>query len=326
MIIVGGKRIYGKVEQVGSTFIATTFAYLQFLPLFPTQSHIVVGEGSPGSWEVIPIKVHLKSVLAGYLRAWGIFFSMCGLIAGFFVVGDSESIESAWTGAAVAFGTAALTTAAFQLLGRVSLSEKAMRLIYARFVGHPVDVEVFDEDTRGRVATRLRRLLDEKSSSVWTATGYRQGAPADLGYRALSLEASVKDQEYLEAALTLARIEASLSVGSQRAELLRLHRKIWNKLVSVHPDVIGVVRDAQIVEGSIFRRGLGLVPLLLVTLLFGGLVHKQHETHAQREWDHLRRSLRLLDRNSVRYPMHTVANKVVRHARMKAEPDGSVVE
>ena len=326
MIIVGGKRIYGKVEQVGSTFIATTFAFLQYLPLFPTQSHIVLGEGSPGSWEVIPIKMHWKSVLAGYLRAWGIFFSMCGLFAGLIVMGESERVASAWTGACVAFGTAALTTAAFQLLGRVSLSDKAMRLIYARFVGHPVDVAVFDEDTRGRVAERLRRLLDEKSSLVWTATGYRQGAPADLGYRALSLEASVKDQEYLEAALTLARIEASLSVGSQRAELLQLHRKIWNKLVAVHPDVIGIVRDAQVVEGSIFRRGLGVVPLLLVTALCGGLLYKKHETLAEQEWSHLRSSLRVLDRYSMRHRMTAAAYKAARHAQTEAEREGWITE
>ena len=45
MLVVGGRRLYGKVEQVGSTYIATTFAFLQFLPLFPVQSHIVVAEG-----------------------------------------------------------------------------------------------------------------------------------------------------------------------------------------------------------------------------------------------------------------------------------------
>jgi hypothetical protein len=321
VIIVGGKRIYGKVEQVGSTFIATSFAYLQFLPLFPLESLVVIGDGSSEGRTVIPIKMHWKSVLAGYLRAWGILFSMCTIFAGLIVIGESEQIESAWTGAGVAFGTAALTTAAYQLLGRLSVAEKATRLIYARFVGHPVDVEVFDEDTRGRIAKRLRELLDGKASSVWTSSGYRQGAPADLGYRSLSLEPSVKDQEYLEAALTLARIEASLSVGSQRAELMRLHGKIWSKLLAEHPDVLGVVREAQVVEGSVFRRGLGVVPLLLLATLFGVLLYKKHEALAARQWEHLRSSLRRLDHYSARYLINGEAHKVASHARRAKEKE-----
>lgn len=326
VIIVGGRRIYGKVEQVGSTFIATTFAYLQFLPLFPTQSHIVVGEGSPGSWEVVNIPMHWKSVLAGYLRAWGIFFSMCAVFGGLIAMGSYEDLPHSWTGAAVAFGAAALATASFQLLGRLSLTEKAMRLIYGRFVGHPVDVEVFHEDTRGRMAKRIRELLDGKSSLVWTASGYRQAAPADMGYRSLSLEPSVKDQEYLEGALTLARIEASLAVGTQRAELMRLHKKIWAKLLAEHPDVLGIVRDAQIVEGSLVRRGLGVVPLLMLGLLLGSLLYKKSEVLEQRERDHLRYELRELDRHSARARINRAARVVVDHARRAADSEGSMGE
>lgn len=74
MIWFYGTRNYGTVCEVpGLFYVVTRFAYLQFFPLFPTGSFLVfVGsEQDDGSFHGVKIGVHLRSVLAGYVRAWG---------------------------------------------------------------------------------------------------------------------------------------------------------------------------------------------------------------------------------------------------------------
>jgi len=268
VIIVGGRRLYGKVEQIGSTYIATTFTFLQFLPLFPVKSHIVLGEGSSGTHDVVDIKLHGKSVAAGYLRAYGIAATLLSFIPGLVMAGTSET-QTALAGAGTVLFCAGMTTAAFSFIGRPDRAEKARRLVYARFAAHPVDPAVFDEDTRGRIARRLREMLEERATTVIMGGGYRQGVSTKAGYRAVALESSMRDREFLEGALTLARIDASLSVGAMKADAMRVHDAIWNKLVMEHPDVLEVVRDAEVAQSSRIGRSLGFIPLVAALAVMG---------------------------------------------------------
>ncbi|MDI1448382.1 hypothetical protein [Polyangium sp. 6x1] len=261
MLIVGGRRLYGKVEQVGSTYIATTFAFLQFLPLFPVRSHIVVAEGSADTHTVVHIKMNWKSVATGYLRAYGVAATLIALIPGLAMAGNSKA-PTAYLGAGLVLVCAGLTTAAFSMIGRLSREEKAQRLLYARYLGHPVHPSVLDEDTRGAIAQKLRDFLEERAAAAMTGSNYRKGGPVKAGYRVLALEPSMRDREYLEAALTLACLDASLSVGPMRADAERVHGALWNKLRAEHPDVIDVVRDAEMVQRSWVSSVLGFVPLV----------------------------------------------------------------
>ncbi|MDI1482798.1 hypothetical protein [Polyangium sp. y55x31] len=261
MLVVGGRRLYGKVEQVGSTYIATTFAFLQFLPLFPVRSHIVVAEGSADTHKVVHIKMNWKSVATGYLRAYGIAATLIALIPGLAMAGNSK-VPTAYVGAGLVVVCAGLTTAAFSMIGRLSREEKAQRLIYARFLGHPVHPSVLDEDVRGSIAQKLRDFLEERAAAVMTGSNYRKGGPVKAGYRVLALEPSMRDREYLEAAFTLACIDASLSVGPMRTDAERVHGALWNKLLAEHPDVLEVVRDAEVVQRSWVSSVLGFVPLV----------------------------------------------------------------
>jgi hypothetical protein len=71
MVIVWGTRLYGKVDHVpGLFYVATHFAYVQFIPLFPTSSYLILDgtEGSQG-FQGVKIPMNGKSVLVGYLRA-----------------------------------------------------------------------------------------------------------------------------------------------------------------------------------------------------------------------------------------------------------------
>ncbi|MBI4852344.1 MAG: hypothetical protein HY819_11155 [Acidobacteria bacterium] len=70
MIIVWGERLYGKVNQVDNQIhVATRFFHIQFIPLIPLQSFIVInGTESDGQFQGLAIAMSLKSVLAAYLR------------------------------------------------------------------------------------------------------------------------------------------------------------------------------------------------------------------------------------------------------------------
>jgi hypothetical protein len=115
-------------------------------------------------------------------------------------------------------------------------------------------------------------------------------------------------------------------VGSQRAELMRLHGKIWSKLKAEHPDVLGIVREAQVVEGSIFRRGLGVVPLVLLALFLGALLYKSTKAHVEEEQRLLEWGLAKLERHPPFIRMSRAARQVASEARSAIEREGSSSE
>lgn len=86
MIVIFGEKSYGKVDRVpGVCYVVTVFAHLNFLPLFPLRSFIVV-EGSErgGEFRGKQVSVCLKSVVAGYVRVWcGAILLGAGALAGF---------------------------------------------------------------------------------------------------------------------------------------------------------------------------------------------------------------------------------------------------
>ncbi|MRG93997.1 hypothetical protein [Polyangium spumosum] len=275
MLWIGGRRLYGKIEQVGSTYIATTFAFLQFLPIYPVQSHIVLSEGTADTHRVVNVEMHWKSVAAGYLRAYGVAATLCVFIPGLVMAGTSK-VPTAYVGAGLVLLFAGLTTAAFARIGRLSREEKAQRLVYARFLKHPVDPSVLDEDTRGRIAQELRAFLEERAASAMIGSDYRKGGPVKAGYRVLALEPSMRDREYLEAAFTLACIDASLSVGPMKTDAERVHGALWNKLLAEHPDILDVVRDAEVVQRSWVSRVLGYVPLVAALGVVSVMLLRNH--------------------------------------------------
>ena len=69
-VIIFGRRPYGRVHEHGGEYADTQFFHLNFVPLIPVGSRWishVVGEERAG----FPIRFHLRSVLATYLRIWG---------------------------------------------------------------------------------------------------------------------------------------------------------------------------------------------------------------------------------------------------------------
>src|ERR1051325_870319 len=69
-VIIFGRRSYGRVHEHAGEYADTQFFHLNFVPLLPMQSHWItqqIGEERAG----FPIRLHLPSVAAAYLRIWG---------------------------------------------------------------------------------------------------------------------------------------------------------------------------------------------------------------------------------------------------------------
>lgn len=115
MIVIFGEKSYGKVDRVpGVCYVVTTFAHLNFLPLVPLRSYIVIeGTESGGEFRGKQIGISFKSMVAGYTRVW---FGLLALITcgfGYFGLGafaDQLKISPAFAYLAWATGIAAIST------------------------------------------------------------------------------------------------------------------------------------------------------------------------------------------------------------------------
>jgi hypothetical protein len=75
MFFIFGSRLMGKVDQVPGYFhVATKFGHLNYLPLIPMQSYIVISHQGK-SFRGVPIPLNWKSVAVAWAR------SVCGLMA-----------------------------------------------------------------------------------------------------------------------------------------------------------------------------------------------------------------------------------------------------
>jgi hypothetical protein len=103
MIIIYGHRAYGRVDEYGGEYVQTSFAHVYFIPLFPTGSMWVTRETPDGGKLGLEIPLDGKSVLAAYLRTWGIvlaavpFMVAPGVVTGLTAVALVALSLYAWT-------------------------------------------------------------------------------------------------------------------------------------------------------------------------------------------------------------------------------------
>jgi hypothetical protein len=242
MVVFHGRRLYGRVDSAGGRFVATLFFYIQFLPIVPLSSHLVLSE-KPGETEAIRIPMQWRSVIAGYLRTWGLLATVGFVVAGLVEVHDARaSADAVWSGVEGVVALSALALA-FGVLGRVDRDARAQRAAWERRIGHPVDPALFDEEAREKLAKKLRKQL--RKSTPQNPGGYREVAPRRPSYRAVALDPNVKDRDLLETAFTLARLDESLAGPLERAEFARDRAAIWGRL---RRDALAETRDFALVE------------------------------------------------------------------------------
>jgi hypothetical protein len=81
-LIVFGTRLFGKVDAVPGMFhVATKFFHINFLPLVPTGSWLVV-EQDGSRWRGVEIPVSMKSVAVAWIRFMLCCFALFGFIFG----------------------------------------------------------------------------------------------------------------------------------------------------------------------------------------------------------------------------------------------------
>src|SRR4051794_34346231 len=83
---VYGERLFGQVHRVPGLFsVSTIFFHVNFVPLFPLRSYVVLDAPQSGDeFQGARIPLSLRSVLAGYLRGWlGVTAIFTGVVAAF---------------------------------------------------------------------------------------------------------------------------------------------------------------------------------------------------------------------------------------------------
>jgi hypothetical protein len=81
MIVIYGRRSYGRVDAHGGEHAHTNFAHIYYMPLVPIGSFWVT-EDLGGSVRGFKITASGKSILAAYLRMWGPFAAVVGMATG----------------------------------------------------------------------------------------------------------------------------------------------------------------------------------------------------------------------------------------------------
>ncbi|WP_144429503.1 hypothetical protein [Myxococcus hansupus] len=87
-MIIWGSRLFGKVDAVpGLGYVATQFAHINYLPLFPMKSWLVVSEEGNG-WRGQAIPLSWKSVLVAWGRVALIAAAAVSFFSGLGTYGD----------------------------------------------------------------------------------------------------------------------------------------------------------------------------------------------------------------------------------------------
>lgn len=241
MLIIYGTRMYGRVDECGGSYLATCFVHLWYLPVIPTGSHLVVGTHADGSSQSIPVPLSWRSVMAAYMRFWGIALMLCCLLAlaaglfglvtmtadqaEHFQLGDLFGILFAGFFAVVSVAAVAWS---WLFMGKLSAEEKRKRELYAQYTGiaaDPADLQGLRLDLRQHLLSAI-----DRGARGLASTGYRVPADPAAQWGNIALDPTVEDPELIGAAFTLARIEWSLAQGGARAELDRAHRALWHRI------------------------------------------------------------------------------------------------
>jgi hypothetical protein len=223
VFFVSGRRTYGKVDEVDGAYVTTTFSHVWWLPFVPKGSWLGVEQASGGQLQDVAIGWSSKSVAAGYLRVW------CPVLLAFGIALWSNRTdvgqEKPW---ALLIGSAIGLVASWTVLARVSPTAREQRRIYAEFAGCAVDVALL-YGQRAAIRARLHAALRERF--MFVAPSYRGDAGPDPDWFAIALGADATDAAFLQAAVTLARLDLGEAKGEARRDLARIHQAIWKKLV-----------------------------------------------------------------------------------------------
>jgi hypothetical protein len=238
MVVVYGTRFYGKVAACGSSFIATRFFHIYYLPLIPVGSHLVIEENGDGSYRGLPHPFSLKSMFAGYMRVWGPFATVGALIAlgAGFSEPSEDMVDLALGVVPPAFGlllALAATVLAWAVIGRLGQEDKQKRAVWALHTGIFADPGDLG-DARFSIREALLQTIAERAHGLG-AQGYRLPPDPRAAWAQIALDPSQTDEGILTAAYTLARVEGSAAAEPAKSELARVEGSLWQRIRALNP-------------------------------------------------------------------------------------------
>lgn len=247
MVIVYGSRFYGKVRACGSSYLATQFAHIYYVPLVPIGTQLVLEQNGDGSFKGIKAPFSFKSMFAAYLRVWGPLACIAAAALGIGAVEDfaDEPLAMAVVGAfsgVVFLALLAGTVLGWAVVGRLSEDEKRQRSVYAMHLGYFVD-PVDLGDARHAFRDGLLSTIADRARGM-ASMGYRMSADPMQAWPHLALDPTHNDDQLVTAAFTLARLDASLATGGQKLQLEQIHQQIWQRIVRANPPYLNAHAQA----------------------------------------------------------------------------------
>jgi hypothetical protein len=222
VIVAFGRRAYGRVEVIGETFVVTQFQCLNLLPFFPQETHLVLARAPNGECTSVRIPLRFASVLAGYIRPWGVM----GVLASAFVVLAADDLGERVRAITFLALSVLVCAVGWLFVGRLSGADRARRELYRSVTEVPVDPALLPDETRRALSERLHADLGARATSLARA-GYRE-APA-AAWQDVALDPAVTDVEFLRGAAVLARLEARDAEPGAREILARVHDEACRK-------------------------------------------------------------------------------------------------
>lgn len=245
MVFIYGQRLYGKIDAAGESYIATKFAHMWYLPLFPVGS-VLVHKSTSNGYESVPIAFNWRSMLAGYMRMWGavgVGFALIALVSTIIVVretsksdGFREGLTSVLPVALVCLVMVGALVFVSVVFGRLSVEERRKRAGYAEFIGYHVDPVLLDP-LRLQLLESVTKTVVDRAGGL-AQTGYRLPADPATNWMQIALDPQVQDPLLVAAAMTLARLASREGDAATRAKYATAHRDLWQRLMQMNPPFI----------------------------------------------------------------------------------------
>jgi hypothetical protein len=143
MIFIFGSRMYGKVDQVPGLFhVATQFAHVQFIPLVPIKSWLVIDSTVQGGrFRGVPLGWHGRSIFFAWLRFGSCIGGLLCVVLAVIFGGDALNGRMDMMPAAVVCAVLApLLFVLFGLSYKLSKAGPTRALAHAKRCGIPPEV------------------------------------------------------------------------------------------------------------------------------------------------------------------------------------------
>lgn len=241
MLIIYGTRQAGVIDRCGGTYLSTRFFHIYWLPLIPMGTSLMLDEHGPdGTARAVSVGLSGRSVLAAYLRTWGV---IAALAFGAMALGGIEDFAddplTVLVPAFLAVASALGVALSWAVLGRLSPTEKARRLAFETRIGYPVDAGLLG-DVRASFRGPLFHEVVERARP-FAALGYRGALDPARDWPRIAAMSETTDTQFVHAALTLSRIEWSYAQGPERAQWAAQHEAIFQRLRALEPGLIEAV-------------------------------------------------------------------------------------